>query len=76
MGWPHVLNALLVVASDGNAHIIACDAAWRWSKCKALRTGDIFQAHWAKRGLAVEYVTEKGKRKEATYAVLSSRSLR
>jgi hypothetical protein len=29
--WQHVLNAMLVEASDGNAYIIACDRAWRWS---------------------------------------------
>jgi hypothetical protein len=29
MQWRHVLNAMLVVASNGNAYIMACDAAWR-----------------------------------------------
>ncbi len=76
IGWSHVLNAMLVVASDGNAYIIVCDAAWRWSKCRGLRPGDIFQARWTEKGLAVTYYTEKGKPKEATYKVLSSKSLR
>jgi hypothetical protein len=26
--WTHVLNAMFVEASDGNAYIIACDRAW------------------------------------------------
>ncbi len=28
MNWPHVLNVMLVEASDGNAYLIACDRAW------------------------------------------------
>lgn len=76
MGWRHVLSAMLAVGSDGNAYIIACDAAWRWSKCRGLRTGDAFEARWAKRGLSVVYTTEKGKRQEATYSVLVSKSIR
>lgn len=78
VGWRHVLNAMLAVASDGNAYIIACDAAWRWSKCVGLRTGDVFEAHWTKGGLAISYTTLDKKRKqtEATYAVLASKSLR
>src|SRR5213594_2902980 len=42
--WQHVLNAMLVEASDGNAYVIACDRAWRWSKCSGLKPGDIFNA--------------------------------
>jgi hypothetical protein len=76
VGWRHVLSASLVVASDGNAYIIACDAAWRWSKCRGLRAGDTFAARWAQRGLAVSYSTDKGKRKEATYSVVVSKSLK
>lgn len=76
MGWRHVLSAMLAVASDGNAYVIACDAAWRWSKCRGLRPGDIFEAQWAKGGLSIDYNTEKGKREEATYTVLVSKSLR
>ncbi len=76
MGWRHVLSAMLVVASDGNAYIIACDAAWRWSKCRGLRPGDSFEARWAKGGISVVYYTDKRKPKEATYAVLVSRSLK
>ena len=76
MGWRHVLSAMLVVASDGNAYVIACDAAWRWSKCRGLRPGDSFEARWAKGGVSVVYYTDKRKPKKATYAVVVSRSLR
>jgi TPR repeat protein len=74
-GWNHVLNAMLVVASDNTAHIIACDAAWRWSKCRGLRAGETFQAHWAPKGLAVTYTTPKGKVEEGTYTIVQSRKL-
>jgi hypothetical protein len=38
--WQHVLNAMLGDATDGNAYILACDRAWRWSKCTGLKPGD------------------------------------
>jgi hypothetical protein len=74
MQWRHVLNAMLVVASNGNAYIMACDAAWRWSKCRSLVTGDTFQAKMTSKGLAVQYYV-KGKPKEATYSVLQGKVL-
>lgn len=30
MNWTHIQNVMLVVASDGNAYMIACDRAWAW----------------------------------------------
>jgi hypothetical protein len=75
MGWRHVLNAMLVVASNGNAYIVACDAAWRWSKCRGLVAGDVFSAKMTDRGLAVEYFDGKGRAKAAIYAVLQSKVL-
>ena len=73
MGWKHVLNAMLVVASNGNAYVMACDAAWRWSKCRSLVVGDVFRAKLTGKGLAVEYLDGKGKSKEATYAILQAK---
>lgn len=72
--WRHVLNAMLVVASNGNAYIMACDAAWRWSKCRGLVVGDTFQAKMTSKGVAVEYLDGKGKPKEATYVILQSKA--
>jgi hypothetical protein len=74
IGWRHVLNAMLVVASNGNAYIIACDAAWRWSKCRGLITGDTFQAKMTSKGLAVQYYVN-GKPKEGTYSILQGKVL-
>jgi hypothetical protein len=74
MQWRHVLNAMLVVASNGNAYIMACDAAWRWSKCRGLITGDTFQAKMTSKGLAVQYYVN-GKPKEGTYSVLQGKVL-
>jgi hypothetical protein len=65
---------MLVVASNRNAYIIACDAAWRWSKCRALITGDTFRAKMSSKGLTVEYFI-KGKPKEGTYSILRGRVL-
>jgi len=74
--WTHVLNAMFVEASDGNAYIIACDRAWRWSKCTPLRAGDTFLAERTDKGFLVQSVNGKGREKEATYTILQSKSLR
>jgi hypothetical protein len=74
--WTHVLNAMLVEASDGNAYIIACDRAWRWSKCSALKPGDVFNARQTDKGFMVQFVNTKSEEKEATYSVLQAKSLR
>jgi hypothetical protein len=76
MRWPHMLNAMLVEASDGNAYIIACDRAWRWSKCVPLRAGEIFNARQTSKGMAVQAFNAKGQESEPTYAILQSKSLR
>ncbi len=73
--WPHVLNAMLVEATDGNAYIIACDRAWRWSKCVPLRAGDTFNARHTSKGMAVQAFNTKGKESEPTYTVLQSKAL-
>ena len=75
VNWPHVLNVMLVEASDGNAYLIACDRAWAWSKCVPLRTGDTFNARHTSKGLAVQAVNAKGKESEPTYAILQSKTL-
>jgi hypothetical protein len=76
MNWPHVLNVMLVEASDGNAYMIACDRAWAWSKCVPLRAGDTFNARQTSKGLAVQALNAKGKESEPTYAILQSKTLR
>jgi hypothetical protein len=73
--WPHVLNAMLVEASDGNAYIIACDRAWRWSKCVPLRAGEVFNARHTGKGMAVQAFNTKGQESEPTYTVLQSKAL-
>jgi hypothetical protein len=73
--WNHVLNAMFVEASDGNAYIIACDRAWAWSKCKPLKAGDTFLAARGEKGFIVQSYNSKAKEQEATYAVLQSKSL-
>jgi hypothetical protein len=73
--WTHVLNAMLVQASDGNAYIIACDRAWRWSKCVPLKAGDTFLAKRGDKGFVVQSLNGKSKEQEATYGVLQSKSL-
>jgi hypothetical protein len=75
INWPHVLNVMLVEASDGNAYIIACDRAWAWSKCVPLRAGDTFSARHTSRGMAIQAFNAKGKESEPTYTVLQSKVL-
>jgi len=74
--WQHVLNAMFVQASDGNAYIIACDRAWAWSKCVPLRAGDTFLAKRTDKGFEVQFSNAKGKEKEATYSILQSKAPR
>jgi len=74
--WPHVLNVMFAQASDGNSYIIACDRAWRWSKCVPLRAGDVFKAHFTEKGIEVEAINTKGKEENPTYHILQSKSSR
>ncbi len=76
MRWPHVLNVMFVAASDGNSYIIACDRAWRWSKCSPLRAGEVFSARFTSKGIEVQAVNSKGKEESPTYRILQSRSSR
>ncbi len=76
INWPHVLNVMLVEASDGNAYLIACDRAWAWSKCVPLRVGETFDARQTTKGMAVRGVNAKGKESEPTYAILQSKVLK
>lgn len=75
-GWRHVLNTMLVVASDGNAYVLGCEAAFRWSKCKGLQTGDVFRASRTEQGLRVHATDAGGKATEVDFSVLNSRSLK
>ena len=71
--WPHILNIMLVAASDGNAYILGCDRAWRWSKCQSLGSGDVFPAQWKDGRIKAVYSTEKDDLNEpGGYTVLSS----
>jgi len=74
--WSHVLNTMFIEASDGNAYIIACDRAWRWSKCVPLRTGQSFNAKFTSKGIEVQAFNSKGKEDEPVYRVLQSKSMK
>jgi hypothetical protein len=74
--WPHMLNVMFVEASDGNAYIIACDKAWRWSKCGPLNSGQTFNARFTSKGIEVQAVNAKGKNIRPVYGVLQSRAMR
>lgn len=76
LGWRHVLNTALVVASDGNAYVLGCEAAYRWSKCKGLQAGDVFRASQTGQGLKVYAADPDGKATEIDFSVLNSRSLK
>jgi hypothetical protein len=62
-------------ATDGNAYIIACDRAWRWSKCSGLKPGDTFNARRTHKGFVVQFFNTKQQEKEARYSVLQAKSL-
>ncbi|PYV62057.1 MAG: hypothetical protein DMG97_41365, partial [Acidobacteria bacterium] len=73
--WNHVLVAMLAEASDGNAYVITCDRAWRWSKCTSLKPGDTFLAHHSNKGIVVQFANQKGEAKEGTYSVVTAKAL-
>jgi hypothetical protein len=74
--WPHVLNVMFAQASDGNSYLIACDRAWRWSKCVPLRAGDVFSAHFTGKGIEVQAVNSKGREEGVAYSILQSKAWR
>lgn len=74
--WPHMLNMMLIEASDGNAYIIECDKAWRWSKCGPLNAGQTFRARFTPKGIEVEAVTAKGQSIKPVYGIVQSRAMR
>jgi hypothetical protein len=76
MRWPHVLNVMFAQGSDGIAYIIACDRAWRWSKCAPLRAGDVFNAHFTNKGIEIEASNTKGKAEHPAYSILQSKTWR
>lgn len=72
---PRILNAILVVSSDGNAYVIACDKAWRWSKCAPLQAGLIFHGSRSENKIDVRGVNAEGKEQEARYTILLTKPL-
>lgn len=74
--WPHMLNMMLIEASDGNAYIIECDKAWRWSKCGPLIAGQTFNARFTPKGIEVEVVTAKGQSIKPVYGIVQSQTMR
>lgn len=74
--WPHMLNMMLIEASDGNAYIIECDKAWRWSKCGPLNAGQTFNARFTPKGIEVEAVTAKGQAIKPVYGIVQSRAMK
>lgn len=75
LGWRHVLNTALVVASDGRAYVVGCDAGFRWSKCKGLQSGAVFRASSAGQGLRVYAADSDGKSTDIDFHILTSRPL-
>lgn len=75
--WPRKLNAMLVVASDNNAYIIACDKSWKgkWSKCAPLEAGEVFNGTHTDSGFAVHGIDTKGKEQEVDYSILQAEAL-
>lgn len=73
--FPRTVNAMLVVATDGNAYIIACDKALRWSKCYPLKAGQVFNADRTAQGLDVQAFNTRGGELEAPYSILQTKAL-
>jgi len=74
--WSHVANRILVEGSDGNAYLLGCDRAWRYSKCFGLTPGGPYRAWRSNKGLIVESRDAKGKVNWTTYVIYEVKSLR
>jgi hypothetical protein len=72
---PRTLNAMLVVSSDGNAYVIACDKAWHWSKCAPLDQGRMYHGSHTSDGFDVDGFNVDGKEVQAHYRVLMMKAL-
>jgi hypothetical protein len=72
---PRILNAMLVVSSDGNAYVIACDKAWHWSKCAPLDVGKTFHGSRRENKFDVDAFNENGKEVDAHYTILLTKPL-
>ncbi len=68
-GIPGVRFVMAATASDGNNYMFSCDAAWRWSHCSGLLTGD-YHARRDGGQLVIEYFDKNRKSKEAKYQIL------
>ena len=73
--WPRKLNAMLVMASDGNAYLLTCDTEAMGSKCFPLTTGQVFRAMHTDTGIAVLGTNTKGKEQEVDYSIVQAESL-
>lgn len=72
---PRILNAMLVVSSDGNAYAIACDKAWHFSKCAPLDVGAVVHGGRDGNKIDVHGVNAEGKEQNATYTILLAKPL-
>lgn len=73
--FPRKLNAMLVVASDGNAYLLTCDQGAVLSKCFPLTAGRVFRAMHTDTGIAVLGRNAKGKEQEVNYSIVQAESL-
>lgn len=73
--WPRKLNAMLVMASDGQAYLLTCDTEAMGSKCFPLTTGQVFHAMHTDTGIAVLGTNAKGREQEVEYSIVQAESL-
>jgi len=72
---PRTMNAMLVVSSDGNAYVIACDKTWHFSKCTQLDQGRMFHGSRTQDGFDVDGFNVDGKEVQAHYRILMTKAL-
>lgn len=73
--FPRKLYAMLVLASDGKAYIIACDQTSRWAKCAPLEAGHLVNAKRTDDGFDVLDVNVKGKGQDVVYSIVQTQPL-
>jgi hypothetical protein len=73
--WPYKFNAMLVMGSDGNAYILACDQAPKWSKCVPIETGRVVNGVRTPAGIEVPGKNAKGQPQAVDYLIIQTKVL-
>ena len=73
--FKRMLNAMLVVSSDGNAYVIGCQKTWHFSKCSQLDQGRTYHGSRTDDGFDVNGFNIDGSEVQGHYKILMTKPL-